>query len=259
MGVRTWGAGLVAVMLLLGAAAPATAQRRPSDRWREPPPASYAPVKAWLGIDILAADPQGDFARMVDNGGGARVEGIFPVDGRGAVAVRLDGGFLIYGHERRTGCFPLPVGCRIGLDVTTDNAIFFAGVGPELSATGTIRPYVNGMLGFSVFATTSSVSGTYSQEPFATTQHLSDFVWAERVGGGVRFQVKGGRHPLLLDAGAQYHHNGVAEYLVKGAIEDRPDGSIVLHPNRTEADLVTLNVGLKVGFGRGGEQDRRRR
>ena len=253
---RRTGWAAVAAAALLAVAAPADAQRRDPGGWRDGGP--VGPPAAWVGLDFLVADPVGDFGVLVDDGFGGRLEGILPVTGVPALGVRLDAGFLVYGHERQAACFPLPIGCRIGLDLTTDNAIFFAGVGPELAVPGPLSPYVNGQVGFSWFATTSSLSGDYGHEPFARTQHFSDFVGSGRLGGGVRVRVKGGRHPLLLDLGAQYHRNGVAEYLVEGDIEDRPDGSIVLYPNRTEANLVTVNLGLKVGIPRGDRDDRRR-
>jgi hypothetical protein len=57
-----------------------------------------------------------------------------------------------------------------------------------------------------------------------------------------------------LELGARYHRNGRVEYLRKGDIEDQPDGSIVLHPTRSEADFVSYVIGFSVGlpFGRGG-------
>jgi hypothetical protein len=74
----------------------------------------------------------------------------------------------------------------------------------------------------------------------------------------VRFRVgrtSGG--PVLVDIGAEYHRNGVAEYLRRGDILDHPDGTITLFPNRTEANLVTFQVGVSFGLG-GGARDGRR-
>jgi hypothetical protein len=62
---------------------------------------------------------------------------------------------------------------------------------------------------------------------------------------------------VLVDLGATYHRNGVAEYLRKGDIVDHPDGSIELFPNRTEANLVVFRVGVSFGLGGGsGRADR---
>ena len=74
---------------------------------------------------------------------------------------------------------------------------------------------------------------------------------AARVGGGLRFRL-GGPRSILLDLGAEYHRNGVAEYLREGDIVDNPDGTITILPNRSEANVVTLRIGVSMGFGRGG-------
>lgn len=218
---------------------------------------------AYVGVGFIAADPVGDFGLMVDDGFGLQVDGRFPIGFDGGLSIRLDGGFLIYGHESRHMCFPAPVGCRIGVDLNTTNSVAFVGVGPELAGTGRVAPYVNASVGLSYFGTYSSLSGDDEYEDHFRTRNYSDLVTAGRVGGGVRVRVgstSGG--PLLLDFGGTYHRNGIAEYLRKGDIEDLPDGSIVLYPNRTEANLVTFQVGVSFGVGGGGDrepEDRRRR
>ncbi|HSG46894.1 MAG TPA: hypothetical protein VLA43_03665, partial [Longimicrobiales bacterium] len=72
-----------------------------------------------------------------------------------------------------------------------------------------------------------------------------------RVGGGMRIQVKGGRKPVALDLGVERHQNGVADFLTKGDIQDHPDGSITLFPNRSEANMVTFRLGVVVGIPHG--------
>jgi hypothetical protein len=52
-----------------------------------------------------------------------------------------------------------------------------------------------------------------------------------------------------LDLGADYHHNGTASYLREGDIVDQPDGSIVIYPRRTEANLWSFRLGVSVGLG----------
>ena len=69
-------------------------------------------------------------------------------------------------------------------------------------------------------------------------------VWA-----GVRARLTRGRVPLYAEVGAHYHWNGEVEYLAEGDIVDRPDGTIVLAPNETEANLFAVHVGVSVGFG----------
>lgn len=257
MTAARWTAMALVVMMGMVAREAAAQRRRPpeppyerAEQYRERGPAAY------VGLGFFGMEPRGDFAFLVDDGWGGQLEGSFPVVRSGALRLRLDVGLVSYGHEHRDVCFGPPVGCRISLDLTTDNMIFFAGAGPELALPGRVSPYVNASVGFSYFSTFSSLKGDRDAEPFATTEHFDDFVPASRLGGGLRLQLKGGRTPLFVDVGAQYHRNGVAEYLVEGDIVDNADGSISIFPNRTEANLVTYQVGFSVGIPRRGERDR---
>jgi hypothetical protein len=203
-----------------------------------------------FGFAFIAADPVGDLAYYFDQGLGGQFEGSFPIEPTGHLRLRADLGFVIYGHERQYLCYSTPVGCRIGLDLTTTNSIFFGGVGPELVlATGAIAPYVNASAGFSYFATISSLGGDDSYDDFAHTTNYSDAVFAWRAGGGIRVRVKGGRTPIHLDFGVERHENGVADFLTEGDIIDHPDGSITMYPNRSEADFVAFRFGMTFGLG----------
>ena len=213
--------------------------------------------KGWVGINIFGADPVGEFGQLVDDGFGGQLEGRLALDRSGVTSLRIDAGFLVYGHERQTLCFPPPIGCRIGADLNTTNHIGYVGVGPEIAVPGAVSPYVFGTVGFSYFGTSSSLSGVddWNDDGLFDTRHYSDFVTAGRVGGGLRVQVGStGAGPVMLDFGAEYHRNGVAEYLRKGDILDHPDGSITLFPNRTEANLYLVRVGVSFGIG-GGDRD----
>lgn len=248
---KSWG---VATILLAVAASAAEGQWNDDDRGRD---VVERPV-VWVGGALLGADPQGEFGEVVSQGFGLSGHGSLPLAGDGALRLRAEGGFIIYGHERRGVCFPPPVGCRIDLELTTSNSIFFLGIGPELALPGRVEPYVNATGGFSYFATTSSLSGTHDSESFAETRNFSDFVGALAFGGGIRAGVSGGRTPVWLDLGVRYHRNGVAEYLREGDIVDEPDGSITIYPNRSQANLVTYSLGVSVGIPRGGDDERRR-
>ena len=204
--------------------------------------------KVYLGLSVVGAEPQGEFERRVDEAFGAQLDLTIPVALRGAVRLRGEVGGLIYGHEESESCFPAPIGCRIDLDLDTENAILFAGAGPEIALPGEVSPYLNGTIGVSYFTTYSSL-GT-DQGPFGRTEHYDDTVLAARAGAGVRARLKGGRFPLFADLGARYHWNGVAEYLVEGDVVNEPDGSLTLYPNESQANLVAFQLGLSVGLGR---------
>lgn len=218
--------------------------------------------RAEAGVSFVVADPQGEMGRLVDQGFGAQGYGSWALDRAGHVRVRGDLGFVVYGHERFRSCFGAPVGCRIEMDLTTTNTIFYGGLGPELVlATGRLQPYVNAGFGFTWFATTSSLSGVDEWDDWANTTNYSDAGFAWRAGGGLRVGLTRGRTPVSLDLSVERHDNGIMEYLTEGDIVDNPDGSVTLLPTRSEADLVTVRIGVSVGIpsGRDDDRDRRRR
>lgn len=231
--------GMAAAALLLGSAAGAEAQRFGTEAGR-------------VDLTFLVAEPQGEMGYLVDAGFGMQMGAAIPVAGSdGHLRLRGDFGFMIYGHERQSFCYGFPVGCRIDMDLTTDNSILFAGLGPELVLfTGRVEPYVTAAAGVSVFLTTSSLGDDWGED-WATTTNYSDATFAWRAGAGTRIRLAGGRKPVYLDVAVERHQNGVADYLTKGDIEDHPDGSITLYPNRTEANLTTFRVGVSFGIPRG--------
>ncbi len=231
--MRRW-VSLGALLALLGAAEGAEAQRDA----RGP--------KGFLDITFIAADPVGEFGQLVDEGFGAEIGGGYAFDPDGVVSLRTDFGFINYGHERLQFCSAFS--CRVGSDISTWNNIVFAGIGPQLSIpAGPIRPYVGGTVGVGYFFTTSRYDDDYDYG-YSTT-NFDDVAFQLRGLGGVKLRISGGRTPVYLDFGAEYHHNGVTEWLREGDIEDQPDGSIVIYPNRSDANLWTIRAGISIGFG----------
>jgi hypothetical protein len=55
---------------------------------------------------------------------------------------------------------------------------------------------------------------------------------------------------VLLDLGVKYHGNGEVEYLKKGDIVDNPDGTITITPTRSQANLLTFQIGVQIGASR---------
>lgn len=245
-----WLAGsAIAAIATVGAAETAHAQSRgfgdPEVELRESGNPRFA-----LDLHLMGADAVGEFEQLVDAAFGGQLGFRFGVDRRSILGLRVDGGFMVYGWERQTFCFPVPVGCRIGTDMTTTNTIAYGGIGPELAIPGDFSPYVFATLGFSWFSTQSSLSGVDDwDDDLFNTRNFEDFVGAQRFGGGVRLRMS---RTVALDLGAEYHRNGVAEYLREGDILDNPDGSITVFPNRSEANLTTFRLGVQIGFGGGG-------
>lgn len=215
----------------------------------------YAPVNeptgGYAGGNLVFARPQGEFSDFVDRGWGGGAHYIHRLGRDGVLGIRVDGSFLNYGHERFRVPLSSTIGGRINVDVTTTNNIGFLGVGPQIGLPdGRLKPYVNGFVGVSYIFTSSAVEGSASSEPFASTTNYDDATFAYGGGAGLYIPVRRGVSPISIDAGVTYRRNGEAEYLLEGGIEDHPDGSITLHPVRSDTDLLTFHLGVSIGISR---------
>jgi hypothetical protein len=228
----------------LALAAPAAAQ--------EEEPAGPRPLSRFtVGGNGIVTQPVGDLEGRIGTGGGLALHGIFRV--ASALGVRLEGGFASYAHERTNACFSITVGCRIHLDLNTYYSLVFVNAGPQLTLpVGPLRPYAHGGAGFAAFFANSSVSGEHGGEGAFSTSHFDDFTFAWTGGGGLLVPISIRGVPVAIDAGATYHGNGVAEYLrEEDGITDNPDGSITVHPTRSQANGVSYRLGVSVTFPRG--------
>ena len=109
-----------------------------------------------------------------------------------------------------------------------------------------MRPYAKALVGFSCFATSSSVEGSADEGAFATTTLLDDWKLSGSIGAGLRVPLKR-EGCVALDVNARYVWNGTAEYLVEGDIREAAGGQLLLEPRRSRADLVVIGVGLTFG------------
>ncbi|MBW3569470.1 MAG: outer membrane beta-barrel protein [Gemmatimonadetes bacterium] len=211
------------------------------------------PTGGYAGGSFTIARPQGEFRDYVDGGLGANLHYIHALDRDGWLAVRVDGGFAVYGYERQRLPLSPTLGGRILVDLTTSNDIAWIGVGPQIGVPdGTLKPYVNGYGGFSYLATTSSVEGIsyYDDANIFSTTNFDDWSFSYGGGAGVYIPVRRGRQPVSIDLGVRYHNNGRAEYLREGGIQDNADGTITLFPVRSDTDLLTFHIGFSIGIAR---------
>ncbi len=201
------------------------------------------------GLDGAVAQPVGAFADEIHAAGGGTVFLAYHITP--ALSLRTEGTFLVYGHER--GPDVCAAGsCRVEFELTTDNQIFSAFVGPQLELPdGPVRPYVGGGIGLGYFFTSSHISGLNSGE-FATTTNYDDQVFAWTAGGGVRVPFRIREVPLAMAFGARYQRNGDVSYLREGSgITDNPDGSITLNPTYGPANFVLWHLGVSLTIPRG--------
>ena len=203
--------------------------------------------RSLIGISGVLARPVGEFRRFVDWGGGADLYGVVNLSRRGPLGIRFDGSFLVYGHEsvRRPLSHTIQ---RVVVDVDTDNLIASLGVGPQLTlGHGPLRPYLFGTVGFSYFATVSSAGGTADGDSFASSTNFDDVTAALTAGGGILLRLFNGKNPVSLDLSAQSVYHGETDYLREGSLRESADGSISFLPIRSEANLVTVRLGVAIG------------
>lgn len=197
-------------------------------------------ARSVLGLQLMFARPQGEFADFVDNSFGLGGTAVFNVDHRGSIGLRMDASVVFYGHER----FQVPWGPYnpyVWVDVTTNNIIGSFFVGPQLTVSGgPLQPYVHGGLGFSYFSTYSSVLDDWYHHHSSST-HFDD--WTPALTGGAGLYLALSR-TVLIDLSGQYVYNGRATYLPEGGIEEDSDGSLWYFPIESEANLLVWKVGV---------------
>lgn len=239
---------LAALAGLLALAAPASGQ--PTSPSADTGAARTARWHVGLAADV--ARPVGTLKRNVDDAAGVRAYALLRLDRSGLASLRLQGGWLNYGHENQRSCLGTAPHCRVAVNVTTLNGIFSLAAGPQLTAPlGRGRAYGYGLVGISRFATLSGIDGGLVPEFVAADENFADggVVWSGGV--GLRFPVYRG---ASVDIGAGYESHGERDYLTEGGLTDRPDGSLGLDIKRSRADLFAIRIGVTAAVGRRGRK-----
>ncbi len=187
--------------------------------------------------------------------------------------------YLRYGTEtRRVALFTgLP---GLVSDISTSNNVYWAHALVRVQPRrGRVRPYADGLLGFSyaftgtvvstadtgneVFGTHAvrvhpggllRVSYVYTNTGFdrghgtETTTHLGDFAPSLGVGVGVTVLLVSGREAVLgLNLGVRYFATGDLSYLPKGAIR-RDESGATFEPVRSSVNVVSPQIGVALEF-----------
>jgi opacity protein-like surface antigen len=159
----------------------------------------------------------------------------------GALGLRLDGSWLLYGSET----VRLPVAGtagRIAREVTTDNWVAQLGVGPQivLPLRGA-RPYLHGFAGLSYLSTESRLrdpSGFASR----TSTNYDDTGFAYGGGGGVVIPLPD--HGVSLDLGVRYVRTSSVRFLAEGDLAPDDSGRVRPAPHRGPANVLEFRLGL---------------
>jgi hypothetical protein len=147
-------------------------------------PASRRPSE-WLGGGgVLVGIPLGEFADVTDEGVGVAGYVVFTPRG-GPFGIRLQTGGLVYGSRKIAR--PVPgTGGLITEDLTTDNWLLNAGIGPQVMLRrGTVRPYAYALAGVGYFATETSLGNGYYDYGAYSTTNYDDTTFAWSAGAGL--------------------------------------------------------------------------
>lgn len=206
------------------------------------------PIHWQVGASFVVAEPQEEFRDNVGTSFGGSVNGLWTPEANGVVGLRMEAGVIGYGSETKRVMLSPTVGGRIMVDLNTSNIITFAHIGPQFTfRTPNASPYIAPSIGFTYIATVSSVSGHHG-DSFAEDTNYDDGMFSYGATAGSLVPVSRGRVPVSIDVSVRYHHNGPASYLVKGSIQDNPDGTISFNPYHTNANLLTFQIGASVGL-----------
>ncbi len=195
---------------------------------------------------FLVGVPIGPFGKKVGATPGAAVDFTARV-GQTPVSVGATIDYLRYGTEtRRIALFPAVP--EVFSDVgTTNNFIRTHALVRVQPPAGRVRPYAEGLLGFSHVYTRTSVD-LGNEGGGAATTHLGDFAPSFGAGGGVTIGlVSGSEARLGLDIGLRYLTGGEVDYLTRGELQ-RDETGVTFEPTRSLATLFGVQIGITVDF-----------
>ena len=241
-----WLAGTSTAVAQTVSASPPTPP--PGQFARQGPPTVAAPemLRFQLSPKFLTGVPVGPFGNNVGTSPGAAVDFTVRV-GQTPVSVGAAFDYLRYGTEtRRLSVFPsVP---EVFNDVnTTNNFIRTHALVRVQPRTGRVRPYAEGLLGFSYAYTRTSVDLGYDGGSEGTT-HLGDFAPSFGAGGGVTIGLASWNEGRLgLDIGLRYLTGGEVDYLTQGDLQRHASG-VTFAPTRSRATLFGFQFGVNVDF-----------
>jgi hypothetical protein len=192
------------------------------------------------GGALVVGAPRGALGQAADVAGGVAGHALF---GTGAVALRLEGSWLLYGSETVRVPVARTAG-RIAREITTDNWVAQLGAGPQLVLrAGGWRPYVHAFAGASYLSTTSELRDPDGFVSAAST-NFDDTGLSYGGGVGVLIPLRGGG--TAIDVGLRYVRTGSVRFLAEGDLV--PDGGGVrAMPRHGQADVLEFRVGLAFG------------
>ena len=162
-------------------------------------------------------------------------------------------GYINYGWESRREPFSSTIP-DVVVDVNrTNNIVNFHFVSQIIPLQGSVRPYIELMLGGSYIFTETNINGSGSED-VASSTNFDDWAWSYGGGGGVQFELISFADPqqkvtsVFLDFKVRYLYGTEAEYLKEGSVIIN-HGQVIYEVSKSKTDLLTFNLGAVVYFG----------
>jgi len=205
-----------------------------------------------VGGSFMVGSPQGEFRTNVDRlGYGLQIQGtLWSPSKERPFTVGLSLGYMIYGEENERR--PWPGFPEVTLEVNRTNSLANLHLLLQISPfTGTVRPYVEGLVGGSYIFTTSEVKSENNWQKIAESTNYDDFNWSYGGGAGLLLQISknlGEVKNLYLDLKARYMYGTEAQYLTERDIEVVSLTEVRYYPRRSKTDLLTFHLGVIAYF-----------
>lgn len=167
------------------------------------------------------------------------------------MALGVSLGYMNYGSETRHEPFSSTIP-DVTVEVNTSNNIVLGHAVLRLQPWGgTLKPYLDGLLGFSYLFTETTIKDEDGDEEVASSTNLDDTVISYGVRAGVIVGVytstpqDPSAHPysVSIDLGASYLVGGEAGYLKKGSIR-RDGGKVAYDITRSRTNLAIYHFGI---------------
>ncbi len=205
------------------------------------------------GLDFMVGSPQREFRKNVDNVGFGIAGNIgFAPEGT-PVMLGLEFGFMNYGSTDRREPFSTTIPDVFVNVSTTNNFILGHAILRLQPNTGSLRPYLQGMVGFNYLFTETKIENiNVPGQEVASSNNLSDGAFSYGAGAGVLIWVYSpaegdGLSDIFVDLGARYVFGGEAEYLKEGSIRSA-NGRVEYDILKSKTDLLVFHIGASVRF-----------
>lgn len=214
---------------------------------------SAQPLEA--GAGLLIGLPQSEFRRNV-NGVGGGLSGYLayaPEEQPFSLGIQL--AIVNYGSEDTKAIIYGPAVPVSGKVTTSNNILSCHLLGRLQPNTGSLRPYVEGLIGWNNLFTNTMVTDEEADEPVHSDTNLNDNAFSYGGGGGLLIRLSGpdmdnpdgAANGWFLSFGARYLFGGKAKYLKEGSIR-RENGTLIFSTLESTTDLFIFSIGAAYHF-----------